>query len=127
MPFDNKIFDGIYCYALIHLLNKKERKVFLNSCYKQLKNGGLMIFVVATINTSMFGTGKKLSKNRFRISTGLDVFFYDSLSLTKEFSPYGLIGCNEVEEPIKFMPAQPPLTLMAVTCKKHGCKELYLL
>jgi SAM-dependent methyltransferase len=118
MPFDKKIFDGIYCYALIHLLNKKERKVFLDSCYKQLKNDGLMIFVVATINSSMFGMGKNLSKNRFKISTGLDVFFYDSISVNKEFSPYGLIDYREVSEPIKFMPNQPPIKLLSVTCKK---------
>lgn len=23
MPFDNSVYDGIFCYALIHLLNKK--------------------------------------------------------------------------------------------------------
>jgi SAM-dependent methyltransferase len=26
MPFDNKFYDEMYCYALIHLLNKRERK-----------------------------------------------------------------------------------------------------
>ena len=25
MPFDNNIYDGIFCYALIHLLNEEER------------------------------------------------------------------------------------------------------
>ncbi|MDV3429151.1 MAG: class I SAM-dependent methyltransferase, partial [Bacillota bacterium] len=25
MPFDNKLYDGIFCYALIHLLNNHER------------------------------------------------------------------------------------------------------
>ena len=38
MPFDNKQYDGIFCYALIHLLNKTERGIFLKSCYHQLKN-----------------------------------------------------------------------------------------
>lgn len=118
MPFDDKVFDGIYCYALIHLLNKKERRLFLNSCYRQLKIGGLMVFVVASTNTSMFGIGKKISNNRFRIQTGLDVFFYDSDSIIKEFAPYGLIECKEIQEPIKFMTNQPPIKLMSITCKK---------
>lgn len=119
MPFDNKIFDGIYCYALIHLLNKKERKAFLNSCYNQLRKNGLMVFIVASTRNSMFGKGKKLSKNRFKISTGLNVFFYDSLSIIKEFSPYGLIGHEEIEEPMKFMPDQTPVKLISVTCRKQ--------
>jgi SAM-dependent methyltransferase len=119
MPFDNKTFDGIYCYALIHVLNKKERKVFLNACFNQLKNNGLMVFIVASTRNSMFGMGKELSKNRFKISTGLNVFFYDSISINKEFSPYGLIEFEEIEEPVKFMTDQPPINLIFVTCKKQ--------
>lgn len=28
-PFDNKLYDGIFCYALIHLLNDREREKFI--------------------------------------------------------------------------------------------------
>ena len=100
MPFDDKIYDGIFCYALIHFLNKPERQVFLKSCFNQLKNNGLMIFVVASTQMSMYGTGKYLSKDRFEISKGLKVFFYDSKSVLREFSPYGIIDCEKIEEPI---------------------------
>ena len=30
MPFDNKIYDAVFCYALIHLLKKSERHRFFN-------------------------------------------------------------------------------------------------
>ena len=36
MPFDNKLYDGIFCYALIHLLNKHERDKFIKDFYNQL-------------------------------------------------------------------------------------------
>src|SRR5665811_1122316 len=55
MPFDNILYDGIFCYALIHLLNKTERKIFLKSCFNQLKNNELMFFVVASNKMSMYG------------------------------------------------------------------------
>jgi len=29
MPFDNEKYNGIFCYAMIHLLNKKERYKFI--------------------------------------------------------------------------------------------------
>jgi SAM-dependent methyltransferase len=119
MPFDNKIYDGIYCYALIHLLNNKERQTFLKSCFNQLKKDGLMVFIVASTKTSMYGMGKRLSNNRFKISAGLNAFFYDSLSINKEFSSYGLIDYEDIEEPIKFMTDQPPIKLISVTCKKQ--------
>ncbi len=35
MPFDNKEYDGIFCYALIHLLNKEERTKLISDCYYQ--------------------------------------------------------------------------------------------
>jgi len=78
MPFDNKKFKGIYCYAVIHLLNKYERLDFLRSCYKNLHHGGLMFFIVSTKQMSMYGNGKRISKDRFKISNGLNVYFYDS-------------------------------------------------
>lgn len=34
MPFDNRLYDGIFCYALIHLLNKTERKKFIREGYE---------------------------------------------------------------------------------------------
>jgi len=44
MPFESKLYDGIFCYALIHLLNNHERKKFIKDCYNQLKPNGYMIF-----------------------------------------------------------------------------------
>ena len=75
MPFDTKTYDGIFCYALIHLLNKNERKKFLEDCFRQLKPNGYMIFTVVSKKASMFGSGKYLSKDRFKIMNGLNVFF----------------------------------------------------
>jgi SAM-dependent methyltransferase len=118
MPFDNEQYDGIFCYALIHLLNKTERKVFLNSCYNQLNPGGLMIFVITSTQTSMYGNGRYLSKNRYEISKGLKVFFYDHESVLKEFSAFGLEECKAIEEPVKFMENQEPVKLKYLICRK---------
>ena len=118
MPFDIKKFNGIYCYALIHLLNKYERRDFLKSCFKQLHHGGLMVFVISNKRMSMYGTGKLISKDRFKISNGLNVYFYDSDSIKKEFSEFGLIESKDIDEPMKFMEGQEPLKLKLVICKK---------
>ncbi len=67
MPFDETLYDGIFCYALIHLLNSRERKKFIRDCFNQLKPNGYMIFTVASKKISMYGTGKQLSKDRFEI------------------------------------------------------------
>lgn len=118
MPFDDEIYDGIFCYALVHLLNRNERKKFLRACFDQLKNGGLMIFVVASKFMSMYGKGKFLSKDRYRVASGLNVFFYDDLSISREFSGYGLIRICDITEPVKFNPSLDPMNLKFIVCRK---------
>ena len=119
MPFDNVKYEGIYCYAMIYLLNKYERRKFLESCYNQLIEGGLMIFVVTSINSSSCGTGQKLSKNKYKLPNGLKVFFYDNESIKKEFLDFGLVESIAIDEPIKFMDNQEPIKLNYVICKKQ--------
>ena len=48
MPFDHQKYDGIFCYALIHLLDEEERKKLIRDCYNQLEEGGYMIFTMIT-------------------------------------------------------------------------------
>ena len=61
-----------------------------------------MIFVVATKKLSLFGSGKYLSKDRFLLPDGLAVFFYDDVSVSREYKDFGLMRFTDIEEPIKF-------------------------
>lgn len=118
MPFDNDIYDGIFCYALIHLLNKNERRQFIINCFNQLQINGFMIFVAVSKKANMYGTGRQLSNDRFELMKGLNVYFYDLVSATKEFKDFGLIEIQEIDEPIKHMDNQPPLKLLMIKCQK---------
>lgn len=118
MPFDNEQYEGIFCYALIHVLNKSERRKFLLSCYNQLKGNGLMIFTIASKQNSLYGSGKYLSTDRYEISKGLKVFFYDTLSVVDEFSDFVMIECKDIEEPVKFIEGADPVKLKFVVCNK---------
>jgi len=119
MPFDDSVYDGIYCYALIHLLNQNERRKFLKNCSDQLRGDRLMVFVtVSKSYTKLYEQGKPVSKDRFRIQNGLDVFFYDSVSIEREFGKFGLIEYREIEEPIKHMPNEEPMKFLKVVCRK---------
>jgi SAM-dependent methyltransferase len=118
MPFDNKQYEGIFCYALLHLLGKSERRFFLKSCIKQLKPGGIMIFTLASKHTGLFGSGKHIGRDRYEIVKGLKVYFYDSESVIKEFSEFGIIEHKDIEEPVKFMDGEQPVKLKLVICRK---------
>ncbi|MEP9405967.1 class I SAM-dependent methyltransferase [Peribacillus frigoritolerans] len=118
MPFDNKLYDGIFCYALIHLLNNRERDKFIKACYNQLKPNGYMIFTTISKEAPMFGKGKQLGKDYFEIMEGMKMFFYDPDSIKQEFGKYGLIEFSEIVEPHKNMENKPPFKFIMVKCQK---------
>lgn len=102
MPFDDSTYDGIFCYALIHLLDLKERKQLINDCYQQLDNGGYMIFVAISKEAPTYGTGKQLSKDRYEIFEGVQMYFYDEDAIQSAFGDYGLLDTMKVQENFPF-------------------------
>jgi len=119
MPLDNNVYNGIYCYSVLHLLNKHERKQFLTSCYNQLNDNGIMVFVVVSTDSSLFKQGRLISNNRRKLVIGQTVYFYNKHSIEKEFGNYGLIGYTEYDEPIKHMPNEDPLRCFKIVCRKY--------
>lgn len=115
MPFDNKLYDGIFSYALIHLLNEKERNKFINDCYNQLNTGGYMIFTAVSKKAPMFGRGKKLDENYYEVMDGVKMFFYDVDSIQKEFGKLGLVEFFEIDSDNK---NKPPIKFLFIKCKK---------
>jgi len=102
MPFDKVQYDGIFCYALIHLLDSEERKKLIQDCYNQLSENGYMIFTVITKEAHTYGKGKLISKDRYEIFDGVQMFFYDKESVQKEFGKFGLFEIMELDENFPF-------------------------
>ncbi len=102
MPFDQKHYDGIFCYALIHLLDENERKKLIEDCYRQLSENGCMVFTVISKEASTYGTGKQIGKDRFEQFGGVNMFFYDEESIREEFGAFGLIEILKIEENFPF-------------------------
>ncbi len=114
MPFDNKLYDGIFSYALIHLLNENERKKFIQDCYNQLTPDGIMIFSTISKKDLMYGGGQELTKDWFEMPSGAKLFFYDSDSIKQEFGDYGLMDFFEIDEAVKLMPNHPPMKFIFI-------------
>ena len=102
MPFDNRQYDGIFCYALIHLLGSEERAKLIRDCYDQLAQGGYMVFVTITKAAQTYGQGKEVSKDRFEMFGGVKMFFYEEQTIHEEFGGAGLFEITEVEENYPF-------------------------
>jgi hypothetical protein len=78
-----------------------------------------MFFTIVSDQSNMFGMGRQLSKNRFEVMKNLNVFFYDTKSVKKEFEDYGLVDFHEIDEPIKHLENEPPIKCILVKCKKN--------
>ena len=114
MPFDNKLFDGIFCYGLIYLLDKGERKKLIQDCFSQLTENGFMVFTAITKDAQTYGQGKQISKDRFEMFGGVTIFFYDKETIEEEFANAGLFEVTEVTENYPFF---------LIKCRKNKTKQ----
>jgi cyclopropane fatty-acyl-phospholipid synthase-like methyltransferase len=118
MPFDRDLYDGIFCYALLHLLSAKERFKFIDDCYNQLKPEGYMVFVSISKLDVRYGKGKEISKDTFETWPGLNLFFYDLNSIESEFKNHGLLDAEVINEPIKNIGDKPTQRFWYIICQK---------
>ncbi|MGS2763860.1 class I SAM-dependent methyltransferase [Sinomicrobium sp. M5D2P9] len=119
MPFDQEVYDGIFSYSLIHLLNHKERTKLIKNCYNQLRPGGDMVFVSISKKDFRYGEGEEISPDTFKKNNGVTLFFYDLDSIEIDFRNYGLIDAREISEPTKAMDNKPSQRFWYITCKKR--------
>lgn len=109
MPFDDKLYDGVFCHALIHLLNHDERAKLIQDCYNQVSENGCMVFTAITKDAPNFGRGKLISKDRYEFHEGAKIFYYDREAVTSEFGGSGLYETIEVHD------SQP---MFIIKCRK---------
>lgn len=118
MPFDHKFYQGIYCYALVHLLNNQERIKFIRDCYSQLEAGGIMVFVTLSTKDHRFGKGREISENTFQTNHGVTLYFHDAKNIAEEFGSYGLSEFVEINEPTLKRGLKPSQKFWKISCRK---------
>lgn len=114
MPFDNNLYDGIFCYGLIYLLDKSERTKLIQDCYNQLTENGSMVFTAITKQAVTYGQGTAIGKDRFEMFGGVKIFFYDRETIEVEFEHFGLFEITEVTENYPFH---------LIKCKKNSTEN----
>lgn len=113
MPFDDKQYDGIFCYGLIYLLDKDERLKLIQDCYNQLTENGNMVFTAITKQAQTYGQGTLIDKDRYEMFGGVKIFFYDNETIKEEFGKAGLFDISEVTENYPFY---------LIKCRKNETK-----
>lgn len=116
MPYDDVQYDGIFCYALIHLLDAEGREKLIRDCYRQLAPGGHMIFTLLSKQAPMYGQGTRIGDDWYERMPNLTLYFYGADSVEREFGPYGLVESFELDEPA---PHGGSLPFINVVCTKR--------
>ncbi|WP_321506181.1 methyltransferase domain-containing protein [uncultured Methanoregula sp.] len=99
MPFDHLAYDGIYCFNVLHLFRKNDRRTFLERCREQLKDGGVIFFAVFSDNESSYGTGRMVEENTFESRPEREVHYYSEEDLVSEFRGLEIIATGMMEDP----------------------------
>lgn len=118
MPFDQQLYDGIFSYSLLHLLNAEERKKLIADCYNQLKQNGYMIFVSISKIDFRYGKGKEVGQDTFEMWPGLTLYFYDSDSIKVDFGNFGLVDVEAINEPVLEVGDKPKQKFWYIVCQK---------
>lgn len=111
MPFDQRAYDGIFCYGLLYLLDAAGREKVLREAHRQLAPGGHMIFTLIAKSAPMYGRGTHLGEDWYEVHAGIPMYFYDTDSIARDFGPYGLLEQVAMEE-------AGPLPFINAVCKK---------
>ncbi|MFX0070699.1 MAG: class I SAM-dependent methyltransferase [Candidatus Hermodarchaeota archaeon] len=91
MPFNEVLYDAIYCYNTLHLFLENNRFKIIDKCYKQLKNNGVLFIVVFSDKESSYGNGKEIEENTFETKPGRPVHYFSESDLINHFNMFKIL------------------------------------
>lgn len=99
MPLEDRRYDAVYCYNVLHLFLKKDREIFVEKCLDQLAEGGVMFLAVFSEKESSYGKGRMIEENSFESKPGRIVHYYTEADLVAQFPGCSVIEKGLVEDP----------------------------
>lgn len=98
MPFNDELYDVIYCYNTLHLFLREERIKILKKCYNQLKANGFVFFVVFSDKEKSFGKGKEIEENTYESKPGRLTHYFTDEDIIEHFKNYLIIETGVIED-----------------------------
>ncbi|NPV51324.1 MAG: methyltransferase domain-containing protein [Candidatus Methanofastidiosum sp.] len=99
MPFNDKKYEGIYCFNVLHLFRQEDRKEFIDKCYNQLNPGGIIFFTVFSENEQSYGKGKKIEENTYETKPNRPVHYFTDEDLRNHFNKFLILDSGIMEDP----------------------------
>lgn len=98
MPFNNEIYDSIFCYNLLHLFLRNDRISLIEKCHNQLKSEGYAFFSVFSDKEDSFEQGAKIEENTFESKPYRPTHYFSEKDLLEHFKKFFLLETGIIEQ-----------------------------
>jgi SAM-dependent methyltransferase len=98
MPFNDEIYDAIFCYNTLHLLLKDDRIKFIQKCCDQLKDDGLVFFVVFSEKEESYGKGNQIEENTYETKPYRPAHYFTEEDILNHFNKFSVIETDIIAE-----------------------------
>ena len=99
MSFDDRRYDAIYCFNVLHLFRQLERELLLDRCFNRMNKKGLAYFTVFSEKEPSFGQGAETEPNTFESKPGRPVHYFTEPDLRQQFHRFEIIETGIIEDP----------------------------
>lgn len=98
VTFQNELFDGIYCFNVLHLFLASDRRVFIHKCHDFLRPNGMAFFVVFSEQEANYGKGRQIEENTFETKPGRPAHYFTEEDLLANFKDFQIIETGLIED-----------------------------
>lgn len=99
MTFIHEVYDGLYCFNVMHLFREKKRHVFIGQCAERTKSGGLLFFTVFSEKEPSYSSGEEVENNTFESKPGRPVHYFTEEDLRQDCSGLDVLETGLLEDP----------------------------
>ena len=98
--YDDEKFDVVYSHLALHYFDTETTKQVFNEIYRVLKPGGIVAFLVNSVNDPEYNRGTKLEDDYFE-TEGTKKRYFSAESVKKFVEKFDVIICDEKGETYK--------------------------
>lgn len=84
-------FDALYAGDLLSHLLASQRQALLRSCHRALRQGGVLVVSVMSVDDERYGYGRMVEADTFEFGTGESIHFYGAHDLHAELSRHFVV------------------------------------
>lgn len=99
LPYESETYDFTYVRAGLYYFTDKELKNILSEIHRVLKNKGLLMFQVKSVNDKDYGQGKEIETDMYEDESGYIRHFFSEEYTQKILKDFNIIMIEERKIP----------------------------